>query len=675
MTNSEEKLIQHAASQPISAQRRKKRRWGVAPTDDSIKNKIAPLNTAEAKAVALKQSISARLAALKEKKLQSETSSTRLTSVLATPIEPAKKKAKVYDLDLSVTIPVFREKRSIIPKAAVKENPYLNHLHLKSSAESGKEKEEIFNLVGVRGLSAVLDKKQLSSLDHHQEEILIDNRLAGGQVVKPRKRHKPLKFVKPGTYVELAEKKRVKAENAAKSGFMSGRKLGTFVKSTGMAHVEDEENNTDDYYGGFGKGGEGNYKLAPRADALEESADGGTAGSGGVVVIPVPLVMEWWDFELLPNKLKKNVINREGNAVMALAKKRLNVFGLTNLNGKNKVNNEPIKERKETASLIQKCFITASIMNCKTSKLIQHPVPILPPNAKKNDATKKPTLHLTKKETKRQRKLRRADRQRELQDMQAAGIIPPPKPRLTLSNFMRVLGDQAVLDPSKMELKVMEQMEARKEKHDKMNEAKKLTKEQRSAKRERKLTEDTSQSVTVALFVVKDTSHPYHRTKVDLNAQQRNITGGVLECEELKMSLVICEGGANAIKWYTRLMLVRMNWKGENILEGVSSTDYNKESGSEEDENGRKKVAQKFHANNTCELVWTGMTPKRMFNSFMFQSCDSSETARKVLEAKGVAHFWDQVLVHINGCGETFTFKLGDISFNEKDDAIDSINN
>jgi U4/U6 small nuclear ribonucleoprotein PRP3 len=124
------------------------------------------------------------------------------------------------------------------------------------------------------------------------------------------------------------------------------------------------------------------------------------------------------------------------------------------------------------------------------------------------------------------------------------------------------MGDQAFVDPSQMEKKVTEQMQARQHAHLSKNEANRLTKEQRSAKRARKLEEDTSQAVTVALFWVKDMSHPYHRTKVELNARQNNITGGVLECENPNMACVICEGGPKAIKRYTRLMLVRMKWTG-----------------------------------------------------------------------------------------------------------------
>jgi len=314
---------------------------------------------------------------------------------------------------------------------------------------------------------------------------------------------------------------------------------------------------------------------------------------------------------------------------------------------------EDLKEMEETSKLIQKCFITASITNSKTSSLIQHPVPIKPPNAPNEDTKKAPTLHLTKKEMKRQRKLRRAERQRELQDMQAAGLVPPPEDRLTLSNFMRVLGDQAVMDPSKMEAKVMEQIQARKLKHEKMNKERKLTKEQRSEKRERKMAENTSEAVTVALFLVKDMSHPYHRTKVDLNAQQNKLTGCVLECESPKLSLVIVEGGPKAVKRYTRLMMVRMKWTGENL---VFNEEDDEEDDNDDDGNDNEKN-HKFNPENTCDLVWSGMLPNRMFNNFAFQTCESSTVARKVLEAKGVAHFWDQVLLGSTN-EEKFNFKL-----------------
>ena len=106
-------------------------------------------------------------------------------------------------------------------------------------------------------------------------------------------------------------------------------------------------------------------------------------------------------------------------------------------------------------------------------------------------------------------------------------------------------------------------------------------------------------------------------------------------------------------------MTVRMKWKGENFADEQEDDDDQNDDVVMDDGNDESQKQQKFNPNNSCELVWTGMSAKRMFRSFIFQSCPTSEHARKVLEAKGVAHFWDQVLVHASGSGESFNFKLG----------------
>jgi U4/U6 small nuclear ribonucleoprotein PRP3 len=386
--------------------------------------------------------------------------------------------------------------------------------------------------------------------------------------------------------------------------------------------------------------------------------------------ITMPQVMEWWDVELLPSKLKKQVASQEGKALSKHTKAQLQQL-------KNDADDDDDESKPEAktndAELQKQCFEQASLSYSKTAELVQHIVPV---KTGPTGPPPQPTLYLTKKERKRQRKLRREERQRELQDMQAAGLIPPPEPRLTLRNFIQVLGDQAFLDPSQMEQKVVEQMQARQRAHMERNEANRLSKEQRSEKRKKKLSEDTSQGVTVALFWVKDMSHPYHRTKVDLNAQQNNLTGGVLECEHPSLACVIVEGGPKAIKRYTRLMTVRMKWTG---TDDAGSEDE------EEDDDGEAvthkvrvlakghlfrawlfanfapaalHIYSQFNPDNKCELVWTGMGAKRLFKGFIFQSCETSDVARKVLAAKGVGHFWDQVLSVASGKGESFNLKL-----------------
>jgi U4/U6 small nuclear ribonucleoprotein PRP3 len=46
-----------------------------------------------------------------------------------------------------------------------------------------------------------------------------------------------------------------------------------------------------------------------------------------------------------------------------------------------------------------------------------------------------------------------------------AHVLPAPDPKLKISNLMRVLGDEAVQDPTAMEAKVKAQMDERAAKH------------------------------------------------------------------------------------------------------------------------------------------------------------------------------------------------------------------
>jgi hypothetical protein len=490
---------------------------------EPLHKKAKPLdNDRLQKAASLQQSIAARLAMLKQQKQQ----------------QP-KPRAKVYDLDFSVTKPTFQQSAVIVTddtkQIVSKPNPYL------TQKKDGANREET---------------------EEAEEEYLLDGRLAGGRTEKRRVRFKPLTFIEPGTFEKIGERKRLKAALAEKSGFSTGRKEGSFVKAIGIASaVAGEEKCTETTEG---------KKFHPLKLRIDEDPS----------YTNFPIAMEWWDAELLPPTMRKELAAKEklhlSKNIATAKQKRMAVAATTAIVSATATSDiltatvEDCQDDTDEQHLLfqEQCFQAASLGNVKTSSLVQHPPPIKSSTA--NDTNiKVPVLHMTKQEMKRQRKLRRAEKQRTLQDMQAAGLIPPPEPRLTLSNFMRVLGDQAVMDPSQMEAVVMKQIQARKLKHEQMNKERQLTPAQKSEKRARKLYEDTSESVHVALFLVKDMSHRYHRTKVDLNAQQNSITGGVLECQSpSSLALVIAEGGPKAIKRFIRLMTVRMKWRGEDLLEG-----------------------------------------------------------------------------------------------------------
>jgi U4/U6 small nuclear ribonucleoprotein PRP3 len=637
----------------LKAERKRKRRWGdaapalppapaaTAPPPTTTEG-VVPVQDAKAKALALQESIRARLAALKAKTTVAATATTSLKppppvaaaslkrpppAAISQQEEPSVKRAKHYELDLSVTAPSFQKAGK---KAAAKVNPYLAHLTTQpaaatAAAAAGEGKD-------TNGASKVAT---LNNDNNNADAEIMDERLVRSS--KPRKRHKEMRFVEPGSFIEKADLKRLKAANAEQSGFTSGRKAGMYVQPSNMASIYgstglEQPDDDDDI-----------TILAPRAQVHEKTT--------------IPFVMEWWDVELLPSKLKKQVAAYEGKALSKQAQSQMQQLGNSKKEGDDNIT---ALVNQEVLDLQKRCFEQAALSYSKTAALIQHIVPIKPTNSIDGPEAE-PTLYLTKRELKRQRKLRREAKQRDMQDMEAAGLVAPPEPRLTLKNFIRVLGDQAFLDPSQMEQKVTEQIQARQRAHMERNEAAKLSKEERSEKRIKKLHEDTTKGVHVAIFYVKDMSHPYHRTKVDLNAQQYNITGGVLECEIPSLACVICEGGPKAIKRYVRLMTVRMKWKGPDNADDEDDD----EDADEQDEEGA--VTHKFNPENKCELVWQGMAVKRFFKGFVFQACETSDQARKILRAKGVGHFWDQVLTHASGRGDTFRLKLGE-SDDEEDD-------
>ncbi|KAL7471009.1 hypothetical protein ACHAXS_013524 [Conticribra weissflogii] len=648
----------------------------------------------------------------------------------------ATKRARVFELDLTSTAPTrllekqqreeqLRSLQGDAPETKEKINPYLAHLET-PSADSAKNDGIVgttqkFTSFGDNAEVPLEITTNSTSNEAAESNILLDTRLAGGHVAKTRLRHRPINFVAPGTYIALGEKKRQAAARAEESGYVSGRKDGRVIQSVGMGGVAADGGSAQLVEGDGGgriAGGSGSHygvgeagkvieqRLPARIDAPElEIEDFVKKSSGGkhrqlntaavsadvekaavaaaaairAAETAMPYAMEWWDAELLPSKLRKELASEEGRVIASRARKQVALSSADknddNANSdKNVPTNANPKELHQ--KLIERCYKHASLTHSRTYTLVQHPVPILTPAqraALDQAASKKPTLHLTKAERKRHRKLRRAERLREQQDLQAAGLLPPPEPRLTLSNYMKVLGDQAVLDPSKMEARVMEQIQARKLKHEKMNEERKLTKEEKAAKHARKLQEDTSQAVKVALFWVRDMSHPYHRAKVDLNAQQNSITGGVLECEVPELALVVAEGGEKAIKRYTRLMTVRMRWKGEDFyvsdededMEHVGENDMAAGGSGDDLAKQQHQKPKKFNPNNECELIWTGMAAKRAFHSFMFQSAANSTVARKILEAKKVAHYWDLAISHAEAKegggsgGVDLNFRLG----------------
>ncbi|PSN57416.1 U4/U6 small nuclear ribonucleoprotein Prp3 [Blattella germanica] len=109
-------------------------------------------------------------------------------------------------------------------------------------------------------------------------------------------------------------------------------------------------------------------------------------------------------------------------------------------------------------------------------------------------------VFLTKKERKKLRRQNRREAWKEEQEKIRLGLEPPPEPKLRISNLMRVLGTEAVQDPTKIEAHVREQMAKRQKAHEEANAARRLTADQRRDKKVRKLKEDTTLGVCVSVY-------------------------------------------------------------------------------------------------------------------------------------------------------------------------------
>lgn len=245
--------------------------------------------------------------------------------------------------------------------------------------------------------------------------------------------------------------------------------------------------------------------------------------------------------------------------------------------------------------------------------LIEHPTQMKPPmEPVKPDFL---PVYLTKKERKKLRRQNRREAWKEKQEKIRLGLEPPPEPKVRMANLMRVLGNEAIQDPTKIEAHVRAQMVKRQKAHEEANAARKLTADQRREKKIRKIKEDTSLGIHVSVYRVHDLSNPSKKFKVETNANQLFMTGCVVLYRDC--NVVVVEGGPKQQKKFKRLMLNRIRWAEDQI----------------------KKVDDKIP--NKCVLVWEGTTKSRSFGEMKFKVCPTENFAREHFKKIGVEHYWD----------------------------------
>jgi U4/U6 small nuclear ribonucleoprotein PRP3 len=336
-------------------------------------------------------------------------------------------------------------------------------------------------------------------------------------------------------------------------------------------------------------------KIAERARqaGLEEDLDTEKA-----FIVPPPPDLEWWDEGLVNGKYYDAITN-------------------------------PANLKIDTPDSIITIYI-------------QHPVLIEPPQEKNNPAPK--PMYLTSKE---QAKLRRQRRRADLQEQQAKvrlGLEPPPPPKVKKGNLMRVLGEEAVKDPTAVEARVNREIAERHQKHVDENENRKLSKEERAEKLARQQAEDAARGIHIRVYKIDSLANGKHRYQISVNAEQNALTGVCIM--HPKLNLVVVEGGEHSIRNYDKLMQNRIHWTDMEAPRSVQ--EGNREALAkwlEAYEEGTETL--KDLSLNKCELVFKGEAKQRSFRKWLgARVCETDAQAKDVLSRAKMENFW--------GLGKTF---------------------
>ncbi|OAX83040.1 hypothetical protein ACJ72_02602 [Emergomyces africanus] len=263
---------------------------------------------------------------------------------------------------------------------------------------------------------------------------------------------------------------------------------------------------------------------------------------------------------------------------------------------------------------------------------IQHPVLLDPPQDKHIPAPK--PMFLTPKE---QAKIRRQRRMADLKEQQAKirlGLEPAPPPKVKKSNLMRVLGEEAVKDPTAVEARVNREIAERFEKHVSANESRKLTKEQRLEKLAIQQEQDALKGIHMSVYKIDNLANGRHRFKISKNAEQHNLSGMCIM--HPKLNLVIVEGGHHSIAAYKKLMLNRIDWT-ENTHPNNDREALASWLAAEDEKTGELKDLSQ----NTCTLVWEGEEKTRAFRKWLgARVCETDAAAKDALSRAKLENFW-----------------------------------
>lgn len=296
--------------------------------------------------------------------------------------------------------------------------------------------------------------------------------------------------------------------------------------------------------------------------------------------------------------------------------------------------------------------------------LVLHPIPIPAPMDRRQPER---GLMLTKKEQKKMRRQRRQAELEDKRDRQKMGLLPPDPPKVRLANLMKVLTSDAVQDPTKVEAKVRKEVAMRAYKHEKDNQERKLTAEERKEKEYNQMVARERNGIRGAVFKyvgfffsiinffptnlpllyrIKYLTNGRHKFKVRETAKADLLSGICIF--HPSFALVMVEGVEKSIKHFKRLMLSRIDWTeqarpmadgdggdgGEDADAGAPGSD------AEMDTRMNNKEGEQDLADNKCELIWEGELPERVFKMFRARHVETDSKAKEWLTPR-FEGMWD----------------------------------
>lgn len=247
-------------------------------------------------------------------------------------------------------------------------------------------------------------------------------------------------------------------------------------------------------------------------------------------------------------------------------------------------------------------------------------------------------MHLTKTEMAKKRRQQRKANMQEEQAKVRLGLVPPPPPKVTRNNMMRVLGEEAIQDPTAVEARVNREIAARHQTHLDANAARALSKEERHEKLARKQEADESLGIYVRVYKIGSLANGQHRFKIGKNAEQNKLTGVCIM--NPRFNLVVVEGGAHSINNYDKLMQNRIKWT--EIEEPKAVQEGNREAQAKwlearDEETGELRDLSE----NKCELIFSGEEKRRAFRKWLgARVCETDSQARDVLARARMEGMW-----------------------------------